>query len=169
MSWIQKELKRRELQQQRDEGLTLMAPMPTPTVLAADQVRALWVRLLDENAELPDALRLQPATPPPPDALGSPVIREWLKAPNGAGLGITHDALRYVWPKRSVNRSNNFWIRWHTPTNGFRIERRVGHGLPPVMDIYRFDEARLSDLLRGLVVCKQVTPRSLRKRRFWIF
>jgi hypothetical protein len=34
---------------------------------------------------------------------------------------------------------------------------------------WRFDARRIEQLLQGLVTSRQVKPRSLRKRRLWLF
>lgn len=134
-------------------------------------VLGLWQRLEETNEALPDELRLPIETSglalSPP---GGPVFTKWLRAPNGAGLGLTIDAIRYWWPDRSQGKkSHNFWIVWMAG-QGLRVRRRISSTSPvPVMTDAAFDDRALQRLLRCLVTGKRVTLRSVRKKRLWIF
>ena len=151
MSWIEKERKRRakEAEKQaaeqaaRDSGLH---------VDGEHALRALWQRL-------------EVATPPE----RGPRFLVWLRAPNGAGLGFTGDAVRYVWPERRAGSSNNFWIRWNEARAWLEVSQRVSQATPPVMKDRRFDERRIELILRGLVRGERVKAASLRKKRFGLF
>ena len=162
MSWIDKELKRR----------TIAGELaPRRTAEAADPARIisdLWQRMQQANAALPEALRLRVEVVETPPRIG-PHVRIWLRAPNGAALGFAGDAIRYSWPERRSSRSRNFWITWNADQERLEISQRVGLDIPPVMRRWRFDTRRIEQLLQGLVTSRQVKPRSLRKRRLWLF
>ncbi len=162
MSWIDKELKRR----------TIAGELaPRRTAEAADPARIisdLWQRMQQANAALPEALRLRVEVVETPPRIG-PHVRIWLRAPNGAALGFAGDAIRYSWPERRSSRSRNFWITWNADQERLEISQRVGLDTPPVMRRWRFDTRRIEQLLQGLVTSRQVKPRSLRKRRLWLF
>ncbi len=162
MSWIDKELKRR----------TIAGELaPRRTAEAADPARIisdLWQRMQQANAALPEALRLRVEVVETPPRIG-PHVRIWLRAPNGAALGFAGDAIRYSWPERRSSRSRNFWITWNADQERLEISQRVGLDIPPVMRRWRFDTRRIEQLLQGLVTSRQVKPRSLRKRRRWLF
>jgi hypothetical protein len=162
VSWIDKELKRR----------TIAGELaPRRTAEAADPARIisdLWQRMQQANAALPEALRLRVEVVETPPRIG-PHVRIWLRAPNGAALGFAGDAIRYSWPERRSSRSRNFWITWNADQERLEISQRVGLDIPPVMRRWRFDTRRIEQLLQGLVTSRQVKPRSLRKRRLWLF
>jgi hypothetical protein len=162
VSWIDKELKRR----------TIAGELaPRRTAEAADPARIisdLWQRMQQANAALPEALRLRVEVVETPPRIG-PHVRIWLRAPNGAALGFAGDAIRYSWPERRSSRSRNFWITWNADQERLEISQRVGLDTPPVMRRWRFDTRRIEQLLQGLVTSRQVKPRSLRKRRLWLF
>jgi hypothetical protein len=162
VSWIDKELKRR----------TIAGELaPRRTAEAADPARIisdLWQRMQQANAALPEALRLRVEVVETPPRIG-PHVRIWLRAPNGAALGFAGDAIRYSWPERRSSRSRNFWITWNADQERLEISQRVGLDIPPVMRRWRFDTRRIEQLLQGLVTSRQVKPRSLRKRRRWLF
>lgn len=162
MSWIDKELKRREKEAE---------PVGRPDAEAPDPARIigdLWQRLEQANAALPEALRLKLERDETPPRMG-PYVRIWLRAPNGAALGFAGDAIRYTWPERNARRSRNFWITWNADLERLEISQRIGSATPPVMRRWRFDARRIEQLLQGLVTSRQVKPRSLRKRRLWLF
>jgi len=93
----------------------------------------------------------------------------WLRAPNGAALGFTGDAVRFLWPERKASASNNFWIRWNEARAWLEVSQRVSQATPPVMKDRRFDERRIELILRGLVRGERVKAASLRKKRFGLF
>jgi len=162
VSWIDKELKRREKEAE---------PVGRPDAEAPDPARIigdLWQRLEQANAALPEALRLKLERDETPPRMG-PYVRIWLRAPNGAALGFAGDAIRYTWPERNARRSRNFWITWNADLERLEISQRIGSATPPVMRRWRFDARRIEQLLQGLVTSRQVKPRSLRKRRLWLF
>ncbi len=162
MSWIEKELKRRT---------KVVEPAPRRAAEAADPARIisdLWQRVEQANAALPEALRLRVELVETRPRMG-PHVRIWLRAPNGAALGFAGDAIRYSWPARRSSRSRNFWITWNADQERLEISQRVGLDTPPVMRRWRFDTRRIEQLLQGLVTNRQVKPRSLRKRRLWLF
>ncbi len=155
-SWVDKELKKR----------SAAAPVATAAgaaddgAAAAQQIAALWQRIVDANRALPDELRLEfdEHPLPAPAALPGPRFLAWLRAPNGAALGLTGDAIRYLWPDPAQGKkSHNFWIR-ATPQRGLVLTRRIGGamGMPNVTE-YRFDERRIDGLLRSLVTGRRVT------------
>lgn len=167
MSWIEKERKRRQKEAEkqaaeqavRDSGLH---------VDGEHALRALWQRLEAGNAALPPELQLHREEVSTPPERG-PRFLVWLRAPNGAGLGFTGDAVRYVWPERRASSSNNFWIRWNEARAWLEVSQRVSQATPPVMKDRRFDERRIELLLRGLVRGERVKAASLRKKRFGLF
>jgi hypothetical protein len=162
VSWIDKELKRRAKEAE---------PVGRADTEAPDPVRIigdLWQRLEQANAALPEALRLKLELVETPPRMG-PHVRTWLRAPNGAALGFAGDAIRYTWPERNASRSRNFWIIWNADLERLELSQRIGSATPPVMRRWRFDARRIEQLLQGLVTSRQVKPRSLRKRRLWLF
>jgi hypothetical protein len=162
VSWIDKEIKRRA----RDAE-----PVGKPVSDAPDPVRVigdLWQRFEHANAALPDALRLKLEHVEAPPRMG-PHVRTWLRATNGAALGFAGDAIRYTWPERNASHSRNFWINWNPDLERLELSQRVGSATPPLMRRWRFDARRIEQLLQGLVTSRLVKPRSLRKRRLWLF
>jgi hypothetical protein len=167
MSWIEKERKRRQKAAERQAAEQARRDS-APQVNGEQVLRALWQRLEADNAALPPELRLpreEVATPPD----RGPRFLVWLRAANGAGLGFTGDAVRYVWPERKASRSHNFWIRWNQEHARLEVSQRVSSATPPVMKDWRFDERRTERLLRGLVRGERVKAASLRKKRFGLF
>ncbi len=167
MSWIESERRKR----QREAARAASAQAAADSVSHVDgdhAMRALWQRLEAGNAALPPELQLlreEVASPPE----RGPRFQVWLRAPNGAGLGFTGDAVRYVWPERKASRSNNFWIRWNAEKGRLEVSQRVSSATPPVMKDRRFDDRRIELLLRGLVQGRRVKASALRKKRFWLF
>ena len=175
-SWIEKELKKRTAATAEHSVPNEAAREAGP----ADRMAALWALLEGANEALPPALRLPLArdTSPPPPPLPLPESMQparfvaWLRAPNGATLSFTGNALRYVWPHRAKGRrSRNFWVRWEADRGGYRLNQRVGpaHTAAPKAAEYRFDEKYVEHMIRCMVTGKCITARSVRKRRLWIF
>jgi hypothetical protein len=162
VSWIEKELKRRTKVVETAPSRPLEAPDPSRII------SDLWHRVEQANAALPEALRLRLEMVETPPRMG-PYVRIWLRAPNGAALGFAGDAIRYSWPERKSSRSRNFWITWNADRERLEISQRVSSSTPPVMRRWRFDTQRIEQLLQGLVTSRHVEPRSLRKRRLWLF
>jgi hypothetical protein len=170
MSWIDKELRKRE-------KLEARAAARQDSVLADEdgapdgaRIQALWDLFEATNDGLPDKLKLKREVPV---SDGFPSDRSMflvtLNAKNGACLGYTGDAIRYVWPQKSLRSSNNFWIRWQ-PGRGYRLSRRVkATAFTPGTQERAFREPAVDHILRCLVTDKRVTFRSVRKRRFWFF
>jgi hypothetical protein len=162
MSWIDKELKKRV----RHSNM----PPESATVSESEHMTALWRQLESVNNQLPPELKLPadldlPAVP----AYGVPKFLVWFRAPNGAGLGFTGDAIRYVWPERNEGASYNFWIRW-TPDGGFRLIRRVVSSITGPKIVERsFSERRAEYMVKCLVVGRRIRPRAVRKKRLWLF
>lgn len=169
MSWIDKELKKRHRGSAADGTST-----PGATLPPVDPMQGLWTQLERSNAALPERLRLQRvdggAPPAVPDPLQPYHFLAWLRASNGAALGFTGDAVRYVWPERAFKRSRNFWIRW-SAEHGFRVYQRLGAALSPEPRSAEgsFDERWVEEMIRRLVVGKRITLRTVRKRRLWLF
>lgn len=167
MSWIDKERRKRQRAAARDASARAAADSAAH-VDGEHAMRALWQRLEAGNAALPPELQLlreEVATPPE----RGPRFLAWLRAPNGAALGFTGDAVRYVWPERRASVSNNFWIRWNDERGWLELSQRVSSAVPPVMKDRRFDDNRVELLLKGLVQGRRVKPSKLRKKRFWLF
>ena len=127
---------------------------------------ALWRRFEGANEALPPELRLAPQRDPPAAGPDAPKFVAWLRAPNGAALGFTGDAIRYTWPIASGRRSNNFWIRWLD--GRYLMVQRVGQAFVTPPAEYRLDERRVERIVQCLVTGKRVKPRAMRKRRFGI-
>lgn len=163
MSWIDKELKRRAKQSSPADD-----PPPAPT--GPERMQELWKRIEGANGALPAELQLASS----PDAPGhlppdSPRFRVWLRAADGAALGWAGDAIRYVWTKNNARKSNNFWIRWSEPRGRYVVQRRVGSSMPSVHQELPFDERRIERMIKHLVLGRQVTIRSIRRKRLWLF
>ena len=91
------------------------------------QMALLWDRLQAANAALPAELKLAPEAGVPAGlAPAVPEFLSWLRAPNGAGLGWTGIAIRYVWPEKNQRKSYNFWIRWKAGV-GYMVSHRGVH------------------------------------------
>lgn len=163
MSWIEKERKRR----QKLAGVHTTRDVTVP-LDGAHALRVLWQRFESANAALPEDLQLrrERATTLPDNG---PRMLVWLHAPNGASLGYSGDAVRYVWPERNPRRSHNFWIRWNPSHGWLEVSQRISSGTPPVMKERRFDKTRIDYILRCLVQGERVKAAKLRKKRFWLF
>lgn len=169
MSWIEKEIKRRA-------KTTAQAPTPAPvaapkTPAESEQVRiaALWQRIESANEALPPELRLALEREPGPSSTDGPRIVTWMRAPNGAGLGLAAEAIRYTWPQQNPRRSHNFWIRWDADRSRFVVIQRVGQAFVARPAVYRFNERRVDHMLERLVTGRLVKARALRKRWLGIF
>ncbi len=167
MSWIEKERRRRQKHAEQQAAAQAAQDSDAP-IDGADALRALWQRLEAGNAALPPELQLRHETVAEPPDRG-PRYLAWLRAPNGAGLGFTGDAVRYVWPERRSRSSNNFWIRWNDERARLEVSQRVSSTTPPTMKDRRFDERRVELILKGLVRGRRVKAADLRKKRFWLF
>ena len=163
-TWIDKELKKRS-----GGLLTAASSLEPATGSPQDPMGELWKRLEQANEVLPDALRLKAVDggPPPltPDPLQPVHFLAWLRAPNGAALGFSGDAVRYIWPQRAFKRSRNFWIRW-TAERGFYVQQRLGAAnvADPHSAESSFDPRRADEMVRRLVTGKRITPGAIRKR-----
>jgi len=165
MSWIDKELKRRTQGTQPSK-----TPAGRPVATETEHIAALWRKLESANNALPPQLRLAAdvdlAVLP---AFDAPKFLVWFKALNGAGLGFTGDAIRYVWPERSERASHNFWIRW-TPERGYRLAQRVVSPLTGPKIVERsFSDRRAEYMIQCMVVGRRITPRAVRRKRWWLF
>jgi hypothetical protein len=165
MSWIDKEVKKRVHAAQHSK-----LPPATTANPETENMAALWHKLEAANNALPPELKLAadfnlPANP----AFGVPGFLVWFRASNGAGLGFTGDAIRYIWPERNERASHNFWIRW-TPDDGFRLARRIVSSVSGPKVVERsFSERRAEYMIKCLVVGRRITPRAVRRKRLWLF
>ena len=170
MSWIDRELRRRQKLEAKQRDGNSMPPAAPGAGSTAARIATLWGRFEAANDALPEELRLARKTPAngrfaPEHAM----FQVFLQSSNGAGIGFTGDAVRYVWPKPNMKKSNNFWIRCQ-PEAGYLLGRRVGPSLAEPRIVEReFDERSVDRIMRRLVTAKRVTWRSVRKRRFWLF
>jgi hypothetical protein len=171
MSWIEKELKRREALASKAQS-TLAPPNRSDEAEphAAAGIPALWEQFETLNNALPEALRLRrEVRSPDPANPNAPQFTVWLRAPNGAGLALMADAIRYVWPVENARKSNNFWIRWD-PDKGYRLFRRTGPAFPvPKITERRFKPSAAPHIVKCLVTAVRVSPRSVTRRRFFLF
>ena len=164
MSWVDKELKRRAASSKRP------ATRPPAGDLASDQLQALWDTLVGANAALPSELQLYL------DAGNSVVsVTEhatfvaWLRAHNGAALGLATDGIRYLWPEPRSRWSNNFWIRWDIDGARYLLTRRIGNSAPVRIASYTFDDGQTDYMIMRMVVGKRIKVRAVRKKRLWLF
>ena len=170
MSWIDKELRKREKLEARADAQLESVQGGKDGPADGARMQALWDLFEATNDTLPEKLKLKREVSA---GDGFPTERSMflvmLNAKNGACLGYTGDAIRYLWPHKSEHKSNNFWIRW-MPGQGYRLTRRVK---PTVLwsntEERALREPAVDHILRCLVVDKRVTFRSVRKRRFWLF
>ena len=170
MSWIEDELRRREALERREAEPTATPTGDPHSQAQTSGILALWDRLEAANAALPEKLRLRREARRPDAPAGvAPLFLVWLIAPNGAGLGLTPDAIRYQWPQENKRQSNNFWIHWR-PKKGYRLVRRVGPamGVPKTAE-RRFKDAAVEDMLRCLVTNTRVNYRQVSRGLFWFF
>jgi hypothetical protein len=170
MTWIEKELRKREKLEARAQAR--LESVQAAEEGAADGVRiqALWDLFEATNDALPEKLKLQREVSAG-DGFPSErsMFQVMLNAKNGACLGYTGDAIRYVWPQKSLRSSNNFWIRW-VPGLGYRLSRRVKPTMFKASTEERaFRQPAVDHILRCLVIDKRVTFRSVRKKRLGLF
>jgi hypothetical protein len=170
MSWIDKELRRRQKADSRKQDKRSGA---TPADAAASEalfIAELWEKFENSLATLPPELKLTRQTEA--NTSFSPDKAIYLTlflAANGAGLGFTGSAVRYFWPKKDANKSNNFWIRYE-PARGFVLQRRLKPSWTrPNVDERAFNEGAVDHIVKCLVTDKRVKWRAVSKRRFWIF
>lgn len=176
MAWTDKELKRRTARAARETTSGAGTSTSThksgwsETDLDANRVSTLWDKFEAANKALPPGLQLQPQLNKPDDAVpGKPPFRQWLRAPNGAGLGFNGEGIRYYWPQTNKSKSNNFWIRWEAGL-GYVVCRRVGlSASSPKTQKLSFKESRVEHMLKCLVTGVRIKPRAIRVRRFWFF
>ena len=171
MSWVEKELKRRNADAARETVAGQSRRGDTRGLGDPGKIAALWERIEAAHAALPSQLQLRREVGEPTQLLpDAPPFVHWLVADNGASIGLNDDGIRYVWPQVNQRRSNNFWIRWREGT-GYVVTRRIGRGLPGDATIRerRFDERKLDHLLRCLVTGKRVRARAITLRRFLFF
>ena len=170
MSWIEKELRRREKQEHRERKseagkVATLAPVPDTQPIAD-----LWQRIESTNNALPEKLRLRRELANgktlPPDRAMCGVL---LLAKEGSGIGFAGDAIRSFWPGRASGRSNNFWIRWLPERGYFLARRKSAASAGMVMQERAFNEEAIDHILRCLVTDTRVTFRSVARRRLWIF
>ena len=157
MSWIEDELRRREALAARDSASGESRPGDKAFQAETGGIVSLWDRFEAANKALPEKLQLRrQARKPGPLPLVVPNFLVWLIAPNGAGLGLTEDGIRYLWPAESRQKSNNFWIHWQ-PKKGYRLVRRVGpaSGVPRTSD-RRFNDDSVDHMMRCLVTNTRV-------------
>ena len=130
----------------------------------------LWSKLHGCNRSLPSEIQLQ--SDKSRTVLTSPEeanMLEWLLAPNGAALGFSGSAVRYVWPHRPQRKSMNFWVRWSVQKRCYVVNQRIDAAVPPTIAEYPFDDGKIESMLKCLVLCKPIKPRLVRQRRFWLF
>ena len=113
MSWIEKELRKREKLEARAQAKQDSLQHGEEEANEHARIQTLWALFEATNDALPKKLKLQREVA---TGEGFSVERSTflvaLNAKNGACLGYTGDAIRYLWPKKSLRSSNNFWIRW---------------------------------------------------------
>ena len=106
MSWIEDELRRREAEKARESTPAALPTGDRHSEAQTSGILALWDRFEAANSALPDALRLRRQVRRPDAGIAvAPIFLVWLIAPNGAGLGLTPDAIRYQWPKENARKS----------------------------------------------------------------
>ena len=162
MSWIDKEIRR------RDKARTAAAPSQPSPEQAATRMAALWAELESANDALPPDLRLAADRNPAP-AIEGPGFRVWLRAPNGAALGFTGEAIRYLWPDANPRRSNNFWIHWSPERGRYVTIQRVGPAAQARAAESRFEVPRAAYVIKCLVTGIRLKPGAVRKRRLGLF
>ena len=163
MSWIEEELRRREALAARDSVADASKPDEKAVQPDSSGILSLWDQFEAANKALPEPLQLRrQVRKPGPVSFGVPNFLGWLIAPNGAGLGLTEDGIRYRWPAENRQKSNNFWIHWR-PRKGYWLVRRVGpaSGEPRTSE-RRFKDDSVDHMLRCLVTntrvdCKAVS------------
>jgi len=164
MTWVEKELKRRAKSSKRS------ATRPPSQNLASDRLQALWGALERANAALPSELQLviDPGNSVV-SATEHATFFAWLRAHNGAALGLATDGIRYLWPESGWRWSNNFWIRWDIDRSRYLLSRRIGNSAPVTIASYTFDDSQTDYMIKRMVVGKRIKVRAVRKKRFWLF
>jgi hypothetical protein len=154
MSWIEAELKRRTAERQEPSSTIPPEHSPSP------RIRELWDRIERANEVLPAALRL--SLDPTDAALGV-----WLRAANGALLGLAGGGIRYVWVEENLRKSNNFWITWDESRARFIVSYRIGKFPSSTIASHVFDERCIDRMIKCLVLGKFVKVSALRSGRLW--
>lgn len=172
MSWVDKELKKKQRAAARARGAGPISRTHADAEGHRDpaRIRALWERIVQANEALPPELRLRrDGNPMGAAAESGPPFHLWLVAENEAALGFNGEAIRYEWPRIHPRKSNNFWICW-TREKGYYLNRRVERLWSSNETEERpFDESRIDHLLKCLVRGERVTTRSLSARRIPFF
>jgi hypothetical protein len=168
MSWIDKELKKREATESRRLNAKSGQPGAAQAPDAGASMASLWERFEALNVALPEKLRLRRDVDRQEGfAPGALVFRAWLEASNGAGLGFTGEGIRYVWPQVGRRRSNNFWIRWDAE-KGYQLSQRVGSPASgPLIRARAFNENAVDRMIECLVIGARIKSGSVCKRRWW--
>ncbi|MCC6472902.1 MAG: hypothetical protein IT514_04070 [Burkholderiales bacterium] len=164
MTWIERELKKRAARAKPSTA--------DESAVASESARMkeLWGKIESANGALPAELRLQTVlVDPGPLPADGPKFFVWLRAANGAALGFSGDAIRYVWPRENPRKSNNFWIRWDLARKRYFLRRRISSTMPAIFVQYAFDERRIRYMIKRLVLGKLLRARSARKKRLWLF
>lgn len=168
MSWIDKELKRREARPLAATKLPAGRGADSQLPSEGAAMQSLWDRIEALNQALPEPLRLRPDVQRQEGLLfNTPAFRLWLMAPDGAGLGFTGEGVRYFWPVPSRRRSHNFWIRWHNE-RGYRVTQRLSWAATGTSAVEApFNEAKLDHIIQCMVQGRRVRFRAVRVRRWW--
>lgn len=167
MSWIEDELRRREALEAREGAAGALKSADKETQTKSSSILSLWDRFEAANQALPEKLQLRrQARKPGPVLPGVPNFLVWLIAPNGAGLGLTEDGIRYLWPEENRLKSNNFWLHAGRK-KGYRLVRRVGAATDmPGTAERRFKETAVDEILRCMVTDTRVDYKAV--SRGWL-
>ena len=168
MSWIQKELKRRQRKPAAPPATVAGEASAEAQRAGEEAMAALWQRLEAFNDALPEELKLRRETVTETPLQG-PAFRVWLRSHQGASLGYTGDGVRYNWPGPSGRRSHNFWIGWDAQAGRLELRQRISPMPSPVIARHCFDERRTELIIKRLVLGQRVAVRALRKKRLWLF
>ena len=170
MSWVKKELKKKNAELARntvpDRGMGQAAQCQE----VAAKIAALWDQLEAANSALPAALRLRREVGKPGSfAVDLPNFPVMLVAHNGACMGYAEDGIRYIWPVRSPRKSNNFWIRWKAGS-GYLVNHRIGLSASgPITQDRPFRASSIDFMLKCLVTGVRIKPGAVSAKRFWFF
>jgi len=133
-------------------------------------LQAVWGTLERANAALPSELQLVvDAGNSVVSATEHATFVAWLRAHNGAALGLATDGIRYLWPESGSRWSNNFWIRWDIDGARYLLTRRIGNSAPVRIASYTFDDGQTDYMIMRMVVGKRIKVRAVRKKRLWLF
>ena len=168
MSWIDKELKRRQVKPAASARARAAVGTDSQMSGESEAMQVLWDKVEALNGALPEQLRLRPVSSGQ-DGLqvNMPACRMWLMAPDGAGLGFSGEGVRYSWPVPSRRRSHNFWIRWHAE-QGLRVTQRLGWSWTGASVVEApFNEAKLDHIIQCLVQGRRARFRAVRARGKW--